>query len=804
MSTINPISIEQEVKKSYLDYAMSVIVSRALPDVRDGLKPVQRRILYGMWRLNLKPGAKFAKSARIVGNIMGYYHPHGDAPIYEALARMAQDFSLRYPLINGQGNWGSVDGDPPAAQRYTEAKLEAIAEELLEDIDKETVAWRDTFDGTRKEPEFLPAKLPNLLLNGAQGIAVGMATSIPPHNLGEVVEALLYLLSHPKAALDELLQFIKGPDFPTGGIIYDSEAIKTAYASGRGAIPLRARIEIKEEKGGKYLVVSEVPYQVAKADLITEIAELVRLGKIEGIQDIIDGSRKDIINIVIELKRSSQPQKVLNQLYHHTRLQKNYNLLAIALVDGIEPRLLSLPEFLHSFLTHRELMVRRRTEFELKEARERAHILEGLALALSHIDAVISIIKKSGNREEAKTNLQKEFRLSEEQCEAILLMRLQTLARLEREAIVRELEEKKKRIQELMSILASPAKIREIIKDELHEIKKRFGDKRKTQVQPRPFTQFSAQDLIPREPTLIMLTKDGYIKRVAPKTFTTQGRGGIGINGIALGQGDAVIKSVGALTHDDLLFFSRDGKMFLLKAYEIPEKTRIAKGEGLYEFFSTASPICEVSVVSAQIKEDKHAYLAAMSKRGLIKKVLLQAFSRIPKRGIKIMNLSQQDECLKSFVASGKSELLALTQKGKALRFSLGEIRAMGRQAAGVRGMRIGIGDELIDLVKVASPEDEILLITENGFGKKVRVKSFSLHHRGTGGMRALTITSRTGPLKTALPVPLESQSLLINSFEGKAIKIELKQIPLLGRAAQGVRLIRLHKGDKVASALLL
>lgn len=804
MANIDNIDIQQEVRSSYLDYAMSVIVSRALPDLRDGLKPVQRRILYGMWRLNLKYSSKLAKSARIVGSILGYYHPHGDAPVYEALVRMAQEFSLRYPLIIGQGNFGSIDGDSPAQMRYTEAKMSAIAQELLEEIDKETVSWKDTFDNTRKEPEFLPARLPQLLLNGAQGIAVGMATNIPPHNLTEIVDALIYLLAHPNAGLDELLEFVKGPDFPTAGIIYDKEAIKTAYATGRGAIPMRARAQIKEEKNGKYIIISELPYQVNKSDLITEIAELVRAGKIEGIQDVIDASRQEGINIVIELKRGGQPEKILNQLYHHTRLQRNFNMLVIALVDGIEPRLLSLPEMLRAHVSHRQLIITRRSEFELKEAKARAHILEGLALALAHIDEIIELIKKSANREAAKGGLQATFALSELQADAILQMRLATLATLESQAILKELEEKRILIAELEGILASPQKISNLIKQELLDAKKRFGDKRKTEVVDRSLTQFRAVDLIPQERVLLILTKNGYLKRFSPKVLQSQGRGGVGVTGITLQEHDIVFKSISGWTHDDLVFFSADGKIFRMKAYDVPEKSRTAKGDGLYEFIEPSASICEMSILPAKEADRKDAYLVAMSKKGLTKKVVLSAFARIPKKGIKIMNVGAGDQCLTALVASSKSQMIGVTAQGQALRFPLGEIRAMGRQAAGVRGMRIKDGDELLALIQTANPDDRFVLITQKGYGKKVKASSFSLHHRGTSGMKALTVTPRTGKVKVVLRIPPESQSLFINSTQGKTIKIDEKEIPLLGRTAQGVRLIRLKDGDQVASGLLL
>ena len=712
--------------------------------------------------------------------------------------------SHNFALAAGVFVHNSIDGDPPAQQRYTEAKLSRIAEELLEEIDKETVTWKDTFDGTKKEPEFLPAKLPQLLLNGAQGIAVGMTTNMPPHNLSELVDALIYLLAHPNASLEKLLEFIKGPDFPTAGTIYDQEAIRIAYTTGRGAIPMRAKAQIKEQKSGKFIVVSELPYQVNKSDLITEIADLVRAGKIEGIQDVIDGSRKDDINIVIELKRAGQPQKVLNQLYHHTRLQKNFNVLMIALVDGIEPRVLSLPEMLRAHIAHRQLIIRKRTEFELRQAKERAHILEGLVLALAHIDEVIAVIKKSPSKEQAGLNLQQQFALSELQAQAILQMRLQTLAALEREAIARELAERKALIAQLEAILASQEKINSLIKEELAQAKKQFGGERKTQVLAEALGQFSATDLIPQERALILLTRNGYLKRFSPKALQAQGRGGVGVTGITLGDNDQMFKSLSCWTHDDLLFFSGDGKLFRMKVYDIPEKSRTAKGDGLYEFIEPAAPICEMSILPAKESERAGAFLVIMSKKGLTKKVALNAFARIPKKGIKVMNVGQGDACLTAMVAGAQSQLLGLTAKGQALRFSLAEIRPMGRQAAGVRGMRVKEGDELVQLIHINKPDDRIVLITEKGYGKTIKASSFSLHHRGTSGMKALTVAPRTGNLKVVLRIPEETQNLYINSTQGKTIKINVSGLPLLGRTAQGVRLIRLKEGDKVASGILL
>jgi len=803
VDNIIPVAIDEEVRSSYLDYAMSVIVSRALPDVRDGLKPVQRRILYAMWRLGTKYNTKFVKSARICGEVTGKFHPHGDVAVYDALARMAQTFSLRYTLIDGQGNWGSIDGDPPAAARYTEARLAKISQELLDDLDKDTVDWKDTYDVTRKEPQFLPARVPHLLLNGVQGIAVGMATNIPPHHLGELCDALLYMLDNANATLDELLQFVKGPDFPTAGIIYDANAIREVYASGRGAIPMRARLEVTEDKKGKFIVISQLPYQVNKSDLITHIADLVREGKVEGIADIIDGSREGGVNIVIELKKSAQAQKVLNQLFLHTQLQKNINVLMIALVDGIEPRLLSLGEMLGFYLDHRRKTVTRRIEFLLRQANARLHILEGLAIALDNIDAIIASIKASANREAAKLALQNTFALSDLQAEAILQMRLQELARLERDSVLKEKIEKEALVKEYENILANPKKIAAIIREELVETKETYKDKRKTEVVSRALGKFNALDLVQKEATLITLTKNGYVKRTSPKTYQTQGRGGVGIIGVGLAEGDAVLKILQASTYDDILFFSSDGRMFITKAYEISEKGRTAKGDGVYEFFQNAAGIVDMSILREGLSA-KDYFLVAMSRSGLIKKVSLDEVFKAKRKGIKIMNVKDGDEALGGFIVKKEQEMLAVTKNGSGLRFNLSEVRPMGRTAQGVRGIRLKPGDALAGLVRIDDNQGQALIISEKGFGKRVKVSAFTGRHRGGSGMKASKVTPKTGRIKNLLFLDPELKELFLYSQEGKTLRVPLSSISLLGRATQGVRIMRLKGKDEVASAVLI
>ncbi len=612
--------ISDEVQQSYLDYAMSVIVSRALPDVRDGMKPVHRRVLYAMWDIGLRANAKFRKSANVVGEVMAKYHPHGDSAIYETMVRMAQDFSLRYPLVKGQGNFGSMDGDSAAAMRYTEAKLSAIAEEMLFDIDKNTVDFIPNYDGAHKEPKVLPAKLPNLLINGAQGIAVGMATTIPPHNLTEIVDGTLHLIDNPDCEIEDLLKFIKGPDFPTGGIIYNINDLKTAYATGRGGIVCRAKTNIEETKTGMFrIIVTEVTYQTNKATLLEKIAELVKDKRIEGIKDLRDESNKDGVRVVIELKKDAYPKKILNQLFKHTQLQEAFHFNMLALVDGIQPKVLNLKSILEEYIKHRQIIVTRRTQFDLDKAKDRAHILEGLVLALAHIDEIIATIKKSKDKEEAKINLIKKFKLSDRQAVAILEMRLQQLANLEKLKIEAELKEKQKIIKELEAILKSPAKILSIIKDELIELREKFGQPRRTQIVAHGVDSFTMEDLVPNEETIIMVTSDGYIKRLPPDTFKTQSRGGKGVIGLTTKEEDAIEHIFLTSTHNDILFFTTKGRVFQLKCYDVPQASRTAKGQALVNFLQLSqSEKVSAIVPSSEIKGDK--ILLMVTEKGIIKK----------------------------------------------------------------------------------------------------------------------------------------------------------------------------------------
>jgi len=670
---IKPREITQEMKESYLDYAMSVIVSRALPDVRDGLKPVQRRILYAMHEMGLGSGAKYRKSATTVGEVLGKFHPHGDIPVYDALSRMAQDFSLRYPLIDGQGNFGSLDGDPPAAMRYTEARLSKIGEEMLRDIEKDTVDFTDNYDRTRKEPVVLPSRLPQLLLNGSLGIAVGMATNIPPHNFSEVADALLYLIDHPKADTEELFQFIKGPDFPTGGEIFDQKSIIQVYSQGKGPIITRGKAEIVEgEKGRNQIVISEIPFQVQKSSLIEQLALLVSEKKVEGIKDIRDESDREAgMRIVIELSSQAYPQKILNFLYKFTDLQRTFHLNMLALVDGLQPKVLNLQETLTCFIEHRKEVVFRRTKYDLDRARERAHILEGLAKALLKIDAVIATIKKSRDREDAKNNLIKKFKLTEIQANAILEIKLQQLARLERQKIEQELLEIKAKIKELEAILKSPQKIKDVIKKEIRELKEKFGSERKTKVYVHKIGEIAEEDLIPLEETVITLTQGGYIKRINPKTYKIQKRGGKGILGMKTMQDDIVEHFISAKTHDVLFFFTDSGKVFKSPVYEIPEGTRVARGRGLLNFLEI-SPQDKVLSLFSFGKQDIDSgikYLIMATKNGIIKKTPLSDFENVRRSGLIAITLKKGDLLKKVQKSSGDDEVILITKKGQSIKF---------------------------------------------------------------------------------------------------------------------------------------
>ncbi len=806
---VKPRFIESEMQESYLDYAMSVIVQRALPDVRDGLKPVHRRILYVMHELGLRHSVKFRKSAAVVGDVLGKYHPHGDIAVYDSMVHMAQDFAMRYPLIDGQGNFGSMDGDGAAAMRYTEARMSALAEELLVDLDKETVDWRDNYDATRKEPVVLPGKLPNLLLNGTLGIAVGMATDIPPHNLGEVCDAIIKLIEEPEATTEDLLEFIKGPDFPTGGIIYDINAIKAAYAAGKGSIVMRARTEITETKSGAFqILVHEIPYRVNKATLLEKIAELVRDKKVEGIKDVRDESDKDGVRIVVDIKREGLPNKILNQLFSYTQLQETFHMNMLALVDGIEPHVLNLKTVLEKYLEHRQVVVRRRTEYELKKAKEREHILEGLKKALDHIDEVINTIRKSPTKEEAKVNLIKKFKLTEIQADAILEMRLQTLAGLERKKIEDELKEKKALIAELEDILKSNKKILAIIREEVAELKEKYGDERRTQVVKSAIGTFSAEDLIPEQNVIITITKSGYVKRLAPDTYRTQSRGGKGVIGQTLKEEDVVDKLISSNTHDDILFFTNKGRVFQTKVYELPEGSRTSRGQALVNFLQLQSGETAQAVLTLA-KKDQAKFLVMATRNGLVKKTARDEFAKVRRSGMIAISLKGDDELKWVETSSGEDQVMLSTENGQAIRFSEKDVRPLGRSASGVTGMRLKKGDQIIsmDIIRMDAEVKalEVLIVTENGLGKKTELGYYKVQKRAGSGIKTLKITPKTGKIVFMYILNNnEEHDLVIISKAGQTIRTPLNSVSTLGRATQGVRVMRLDEGDKVASATII
>jgi len=817
---VNPREIVNELKESYIDYAMSVIVSRALPDVRDGLKPVHRKILYAMSELGLSSSAKFRKCAAVVGEVMAKYHPHGDMAIYDSLTRMAQDFNLRYPLIHPQGNFGSIDGDGAAASRYTEAKLSKLGEALLSDIEKDTVNFTDNYDGTRQEPVVLPSPLPQLLLNGSLGIAVGMATNIPPHNLVELIDAVFHLLDNPKAETPDLFAFIQGPDFPTGGIIYDQKEIITAYSQGKGSIIMRGKAEIVEKKDGvEQIIISEIPYQVLKSTLVEEMANLVSEKKIEGIRDIKDLSDRDGMSIVVDIKKGYEPERVLNRLYKFTNLQKTFHLNLLALVDGIQPEILSISDVLKYFIAHRTEVVTRRTKFDLEKAKERAHILEGLMIALNNIDAVIKVIKNSEDREDAKVNLISKFKLSERQAVAILEMRLQTLAGLERQKIEEELKAILETIKELTAILKSPEKLKAIIKKELTELKEKFGDKRRTRVVKGKLGEISEIDLVPLEDTIVTLTTGGYIKRINPATYKIQKRGGKGIMGMTTMQDDVVEHFIYASTHDNLMFFTDSGKVFQTQVYEIPEGTRVARGRGVVNFLEIGAEEKVLSLVpmsKAENSQDKNAkFLVMVTKNGTIKKTSLSEFENVRKSGIIAIKLDKGDALKKVVKTTGEDDIMLATKQGIAIRFKEKEIRSMGRAAAGVRGIRLKKGDEVIGM-DIVAPESKdkdgkkvgqfLLVVMDNGYGKRTEVSQYKIQGRGGSGIKTANITSKTGGiiLSYILNDSTDDEDLIVISQKGKVIRTATKSISILGRATQGIRIMRLEDGDKVASGSCL
>ena len=811
MGHVKPREITEEMQESYINYAMSVIVSRALPDVRDGLKPVHRRILYTMLEEGLRHTAKFRKSANVTGNCLARYHPHGDIAVYDALVRMAQDFSLRYPLIQGQGNFGSVDGDSAAAPRYTEARLSKIGEEMLKDIEKNTVDFIDNYDGTRKEPTVLPSPVPQLLLNGSLGIAVGMATNIPPHNLSEVCDALIYLIDNPKVDTEELFKFIQGPDFPTGGIIYDQKGIIQVYSQGKGPIIARGKVEIMEQEktGRQRIIITEIPFQVQKSTLIEQFANLVQQKKIEGIKDIRDESDKEGLRIVIELSRDAYPQKILNRLYKFTDLQKTFHFNMLALVDGIQPRVLNLVELLDYFISHRKEVVTRRMKYELEKAKERVHILEGLHKCLANIDEVIKIIKNSADREEAEKNLIKRFRLTKIQANAILETKLSALAKLERKKIEDERNALEIRIKELTGILKSPQKIKEVVKKELKEIKDNFGDKRRTKVHIQKIGEIAEEDLIPQEETIITLTQGGYIKRINPKTYKIQKRGGKGILGMKTLQDDVVEHFLSAQTHDSLLFFTDSGKVFRVPVYEIPEGQRVARGRGLLNFLeiSPQDKILCLRTLSKRDQEQGIRYLFMATKRGIIKKTPLTDFDNIRKTGLIAISLKKGDELKNVQKTIGQDEIILVSRKGQSIRFKEKEARPMGRTASGIRGIRLKKGDEVVALDVIGNikqneemPKEYLAVITENGFGKRTDIKEYKTQGRGGSGIKTANINPKTGNITAAKVLTGQEENLIVISQRGQVIRIKISQISKLSRAAQGVRLMRLEQGDKVAS----
>jgi DNA gyrase subunit A len=804
IGNINKREIIDEVQQSYLDYAMSVIVSRALPDVRDGLKPVHRRILYSMWNTGLRSTSKFRKSATVVGEVLGKYHPHGDVAVYDSMVRMAQDFSLRYPLVRGQGNFGSMDGDSPAAYRYTEAKLSAIAEEMLIDIEKNTVDFVPNFDGQHKEPTVLPSNLPQLLLNGVMGIAVGMATNIPPHNLGELIDGIVHLIDNKDATIEDLAEFIQGPDFPTGGIIYNKKDILEAYKTGRGKILTRAKASIVEPKSGVFqIIITEMTYATNKAVLIEKLADLVRDGKIVGIRDLRDESDKDGVRVVVELKKDAYPQKVLNKLYTMTDLQKNFGVNMLALVDGIEPTVLNLKAILEHYIVHRKNVVVRRTQFDLDKAKDRAHILEGLKIALDHIDEIISTIKKSETKEIAHAKLMKNFKLSDRQTTAILEMRLQTLAGLERKKIEDELKEKLALIKELEAILKSEAKIFGIVKDELLRVKEKFGDERKTKIVKSGVGEFKQEDLVPNDEAIITITEQGYIKRMDPNVYKVQKRGGKGVIGAVTKDEDAIKKVLAVMAHDNLLFFTNSGKVFQTKAYEIPASSRIAKGQSVVNFLQLSQEEVVTEIIAFG-KDDNYKYLIMVTEAGVIKKTAMSDFENVRRSGLIAINLQKGDNLRWVDATVGDDEVIITTSKGQAIHFKEADVRPMGRTAGGVRGIKLKSDDKVVgmDVVTKSQKGNQLLIITENGYGKRTDLKQYKIQNRGGSGIKTANITTKTGKLIGAVIINVEEieEDLILSSEKGQIIRIPLKGVSALGRATQGVRVMKPATGDKVSA----
>lgn len=790
-----PVSLEEEMKSSYIDYAMSVIVARALPDVKDGLKPVHRRVLFGMHELGVQFNKPYKKSARIVGEVLGKYHPHGDTAVYDSMVRMVQDFSLRYPLVDGQGNFGSIDGDSPAAMRYTEARLARLADEMLRDLDKNTVDFTPNFDDSLQEPVVLPSYLPNLLVNGASGIAVGMATNIPPHNLGEVVDGLVALIDNPKLKPEDMIKYVKAPDFPTGGIIYGYDGVKEAFITGRGRIILRAKANIETLKNEREnIVITEIPYQVNKSALIERIAELVREGTIDGIANIRDESDRDGLRIVIEMKRDGQPAITLNQLFKHTQMQVTFGVIMLALVNGV-PKVLSLQQMMQHFLDHRMDVLIRRTKFDLDAAERRAHILEGYIIALDNIDAVIETIKKSKDVETAKVNLMKKFKLTEIQAKAILDMRLQRLTGLERKKIEDEYKETIKLIEKLKGILDSEKKRKQIIKDELLILKEKYADERRTEI-IQDYKEFSLEDIIAEEDVVVTISHQGFIKRFPVSGYRRQSRGGKGVTGAGTKEDDFIEHMFIASTHHYILFFTDKGRCYWLKVHEIPEGGRAARGRSIVNLLEKdPSENITAFVTVKEFKDD--AYLMMATEKGTVKKTVLSAYSNVRKGGINAINLVPGDKLIAVKMTDGNNDIVLGTRNGFAVRFNEKDVRDMGRTATGVRGVRLTKGDVVVGLL-VIKRNDNILVVTENGYGKRSDINDYRITRRGGKGVITVKTTEKVGKMIAMMEV-VDGDELVIISTHGMVIRQSVRDIRVMGRNTQGVRVIRLNEGDQIA-----
>ena len=802
------VNIVTEMREAFIDYAMSVIVDRALPDIRDGLKPVHRRILFAMHDVGLYSTSRFKKSATIVGDVLGKYHPHGDASVYDAMVKMAQDFSMRYPLILGQGNFGSIDGDSAAAYRYTEAKMAKITSEVLKDLDKNTVDFRPNYDGSRKEPTVLPSVVPNLLLNGTLGIAVGMATNIPPHNLGEVIDALTHLIDTPDASAEDLLGFIQGPDFPTGGVAYNKADIRHAYATGRGGVVTRGEAEIAETKVGQSeIIITSLPYRVNKATLLGKIAELVQEKKLEGIKDLRDESAKGDIRIAVYLKAGVPPQKVLNYLYRHTELESTFHYNMVALVDGI-PQTLSLKSILEEFIKHRKTVVKRRTEFELNKAKDREHILLGLKKALDHIDEIIKLIKSSKDTPTAHVNLMKTFKFSDRQATAILEMKLSRLAGLERKKIEDELKEIQALIKELLSVLESPEKMLGVIRGELVAVKEKYGDERRTKIMKGGVANISVEDTIPEKETVLVFTAGGYIKRTDPVEYRTQRRGGVGVVDLDTKEEDFVKMFLTTSTHADILFFTDKGKAYQIKAYELPEGRRATKGKSINNFLSLGGDEIVTSMLAMpkEVKASAKLSLLMVTGKGTVKKVAASDFKDVRRSGLIAIKLQPGDTLLSARFVQGKDDISLVSSNGQSIRFKHTDVREMGRNAGGVRGMTLKGKDTIVtaDIVREDYQDALLIVMSEKGYGKMTKLSEYKVQKRGGSGIKTAKVTPKTGAIMTGMIVSDREGEIVAISKNSQVIRVELKEVPVLGRQTQGVRIMKLREGDSIASLITL